>query len=155
MILLDTDHVTVLWHVEHPRCTALKARLESARDRVTAISVITLEEQTRGWLAEIGRRRDVRHQVEAYERLAGLFRFFGGWEIVPFDVRSAEEFTRLRRQRVRIGTPDLKIASVALVQGALLLSANLRDFQKVPGLRVENWLESSGERTPQPDPSEE
>jgi tRNA(fMet)-specific endonuclease VapC len=35
---------------------------------------------------------------------------------------------------------DLKIAAIALVHDALLLSANLRDFRKVPGLRVESWL---------------
>jgi tRNA(fMet)-specific endonuclease VapC len=48
---------------------------------------------------------------------------------------------RLRRLRIRIGTQDLKIAAIALSRDALLLSANLRDFQRVPGLRVENWLE--------------
>ena len=36
---------------------------------------------------------------------------------------------------------DLKIAATALVQNALLLSANRRDFERVPGLRVENWLD--------------
>jgi tRNA(fMet)-specific endonuclease VapC len=46
----------------------------------------------------------------------------------------------LRNARVRIDTMDLKIASTALVRQALLLSANLRDFRKVPGLRVESWL---------------
>ncbi len=35
---------------------------------------------------------------------------------------------------------DLKIASVALVNEALLLTANRKDFEKVPGLRFENWL---------------
>jgi predicted nucleic acid-binding protein len=35
---------------------------------------------------------------------------------------------------------DLKISSIALEEGALLLSANLRDFERVLGLRVENWL---------------
>jgi predicted nucleic acid-binding protein len=33
-----------------------------------------------------------------------------------------------------------KIAALALVHGSLLLSANLRDFERVPGLRVEDWL---------------
>jgi tRNA(fMet)-specific endonuclease VapC len=36
---------------------------------------------------------------------------------------------------------DLKIAATALVNDALLLSANRRDFERVPGLRVENWLD--------------
>jgi predicted nucleic acid-binding protein len=36
---------------------------------------------------------------------------------------------------------DLKIACIALGHGALVLSANLQDFQQVPGLRVENWLD--------------
>jgi tRNA(fMet)-specific endonuclease VapC len=58
-----------------------------------------------------------------------------------FAALAAGEFMRLRRQGVRIGSLDLKIASIALVQGATLLSANVRDFRKVPGLKVENWLE--------------
>ena len=141
MILLDTDHVSVLRYEEHPRCIALSARLESARELEVAISVITLEEQMRGWLAEIGRRRDVREQITDYENLAKLVRFFNRWPLVPLDERAVDEFNILRKQRIRLSTPDLKIASIALVHDALLLSANLRDFKKVPGLRVENWLE--------------
>ena len=141
MILLDTDHVSVLRYEEHPRCIALGARLESARELEVAISVITLEEQMRGWLAEIGRRRDVREQITDYENLAKLVRFFNRWQLVPLDERAVNRFDMLRKQRIRIGTPDLKMASIALVHDALLLSANLRDFKKVPGLRVENWLE--------------
>ena len=44
-------------------------------------------------------------------------------------------------RRIRIGTNDLKIGSITLVNEALLLSANLRDFEQIPGLLVENWLE--------------
>jgi tRNA(fMet)-specific endonuclease VapC len=141
MILLDTDHVTVLWHEEDPRCAALEARLGATGSQRFSTTVITVEEQMRGWLAEIGRRRDARAQVAVYERLAKLIRFFGQWEVVPFDARAADEFERLRKQRIRIGTPDLKIASIALTPDTLLLSANLRDSQRVPRLRVENWLE--------------
>ena len=62
------------------------------------------------------------------------------WEIVPFDERAADKFADLRRQRIRIATMDLKIASIALVNDALLVTANLRDFSAVPQLRCENWL---------------
>ena len=53
---------------------------------------------------------------------------------------AADLFVELRRQKVRVGSQDLKIAAIAMAEDALLLSANQRDFQKVPGLRVENWL---------------
>jgi tRNA(fMet)-specific endonuclease VapC len=46
----------------------------------------------------------------------------------------------LRHARIRVGTQDLRIASIALAHNALLVSANLQDFEQVPGLRVEDWL---------------
>jgi tRNA(fMet)-specific endonuclease VapC len=141
MILLDTDHLTVLRYIENPRCAALTRRLQASGEPRLATTVVSLEEQVRGWLTEISRRRDVHKQIAAYERLARLFSFFRDWDIVLLDEDAADECKRLRKQRIRIGTQDLKIAAIALVQDALLLSANLRDFRRVPGLRVENWLE--------------
>jgi tRNA(fMet)-specific endonuclease VapC len=41
--------------------------------------------------------------------------------------------------KIRIGTMDLKIASIVKVRDATLFSRNLRDFRKVPGLKVEDW----------------
>jgi tRNA(fMet)-specific endonuclease VapC len=70
----------------------------------------------------------------------GLLDSLQRWTIIPFDDAAADEFMRLRKAGVRIGTMDLKIASIAKIHGALLLSANLTDFKKVPDLRVENWL---------------
>lgn len=95
----------------------------------------------RGWLALIHRLNDVDRQIPVYERLIGLFDFFGRWDIVPFDSPAAAQFKRLRKQGVRIGTMDLKIAATALACDVLLLSANLRDFEQVPDLQVENWLD--------------
>jgi tRNA(fMet)-specific endonuclease VapC len=60
--------------------------------------------------------------------------------MLPFDELAADKFVELRRKKIRIGTMDLKIASIVLVQDATLLSANLRDFQKVPDLTVEDWF---------------
>jgi tRNA(fMet)-specific endonuclease VapC len=63
------------------------------------------------------------------------------FEIVPFDEAAARQFDHVRGQKLRIGSRDLKIAATALVNGALLLSANRADFERVSGLRVENWLD--------------
>ena len=94
----------------------------------------------RGWLAGIRRARDVVRQVRPYDQLINLVRFFQAWEILRFDENAAKTFRNLRKQRIRIGTLDLKIASIALEQGATLLSANAKDFNQVPGLHVDDWL---------------
>ena len=95
----------------------------------------------RGWLAVIAKERTALRQVAGYRELARLFEFYQEFEIVPFEEITARRFDDLRTQRLRVGTMDLKIAATALVNDALLLSANKRDFDRVPGLRVENWLE--------------
>jgi tRNA(fMet)-specific endonuclease VapC len=59
--------------------------------------------------------------------------------ILDFDERAAEEYKRLSKFRIRIGAMDLKIASIALANNATLLSRNLKDFGKVPDLKVEDW----------------
>jgi len=139
VILLDTDHINVVQSMG-PQIAALRTNMGASADQDFATTAITVEEQMRGWLAFIHRSHDVHLQIPAYERLVELFEFFSRWRIVPFDEPAAGHFNRLRQQGIRIGTMDLKIASTALANGALLLSANLRDFERVPELRVENWL---------------
>ncbi len=143
MILLDTDHLSVFQFADHPRAVALNERLRSSAEGPYATTVISFEEQVRGWLAEVSRARKADQQVHAYQELAKLAEFFGEWHIIRFDARAAEEFARLRKQHRRLGAQDLKIAAIARVNGALLLTANLRDFGQVPGLRAENWLVSA------------
>jgi tRNA(fMet)-specific endonuclease VapC len=140
MIILDTDHISVLQHEDSPKTVVLLEKLEPLPPEEVTTTVATLEEQSRSWLSLIGRYSDVRLQVAYYDRLKGMFEFFAGWQVIRFDEMAADKFQELRRQGVRISSTDLKIASIALVNNATLLSANLRDFDKVPGLVVENWL---------------
>jgi tRNA(fMet)-specific endonuclease VapC len=140
MIVLDSDHVTVLRYPENEKHATLQHRMETTEGETFAISIVSVEEQMRGWLALIRRFRKASQQVAGYQRLQRMFDFFKDWELLPFDLQAADELEGLRKQRIRIGSQDLKIAAIALTNDALLLSANLRDFQKVPGLRVENWL---------------
>ena len=102
---------------------------------------MTIEERMRGWLAAIAKERSALRQVVGYRELARLFEFYQEFEIVPFDEPAARRYDELRGQKIRIGAMDLKIAAIALLHNVLLLSANKRDFEQVPGLRVENWLD--------------
>jgi len=139
MILLYTDHFSVLVDARHASHPELVAKL-SAMDETIGIPVIAVEEQSRAWLAQIHRAKTVYQQVTPYDRLIRLTAVLSEWEIARWSDQAADEFARLRKARIRIGTQDLKIAAVSLVNQALLLSANLRDFEQVPNLRVQDWL---------------
>jgi tRNA(fMet)-specific endonuclease VapC len=142
MILLDTDHVTLLKYPNNERGARLAQRLDAVpSDEEVGVAIITVEEQMRGWLATIAKERTARRQVAPYRELAELFDFFAEFTIAHFDDAAADQFDSLRAAKIRLGSMDLKIAAIALVNQTLLLSANRRDFEQVPGLRVENWLD--------------
>jgi tRNA(fMet)-specific endonuclease VapC len=101
---------------------------------------VAVEEQCKGWLARLGRTRDIHQQITPYQRLAELLDFLAEWDVITLSAAAADRFAELRRQKVRVGSQDLKLAAIAMAEDTLLLSANLRDFQRVPGLRLENWL---------------
>jgi tRNA(fMet)-specific endonuclease VapC len=77
----------------------------------------------------------------AYESPANLTELLAGFTRLPFDREAAARFLKLRKQGVRIGTMDLRIACIVMEYDAVLLTRNTRDFEKVPGLKFENWLE--------------
>src|SRR5438093_746210 len=142
MILLDTDHVTLLKYPAGERGARLAQRLGALpAGEVVGVAIVTIEEQMRGWRAAVAKERAARRQVTAYRELANLFDFFAAFFLAPFDEQAADQFDLLRPAKRRLGTMDLKIAAIALVNQALLLSANCRDFEQIPGLRVENWLD--------------
>ncbi len=60
-------------------------------------------------------------------------------QVLPFDEAAASIFDEMRRRKVRVGSMDLRIASIALSQDMTVLSRNLSDFGRVPGLSVEDW----------------
>lgn len=141
MIILDTDHATVMKYQNSERYIRLTSKLSTLNNEKIGTTIITIEEQMRGWLASIAKERYVQRQVSAYRNLSQLFDFFSVFEILPFDTQAADCFDRLNSTKIRIGTMDLKIASIALTNDFLLLTANRRDFEQIPGLKFENWID--------------
>ena len=92
MILLDTDHLSVLKYEEHPQCRTLRERMTASEDPVFATTIISAEEQMRGWLAKIHAAKDPEKQVAWYDQLAWLIEFLAVWEIIAFDQQAAVEF---------------------------------------------------------------
>jgi tRNA(fMet)-specific endonuclease VapC len=139
MIVLDTDHLSELERRDSAKGARLLQRLQLQSDPIVA-TVVSIEEQFRGRLAAIRKLLAGLKQVHPYSRLIELIGFYSGWSILPFDQPAAQRFLDLKATKIHIGTMDLKIAAIAQVHQAQLLSANLRDFRQVPGLSVEDWL---------------
>jgi tRNA(fMet)-specific endonuclease VapC len=138
MYLLDTDHLSVLER-GGAEAERLRRRLQVVPpDQVTA-TVVSYEEQTRGWLSVMAKARSLEDQVTAYGYFQRHRQVFCAVPLIGFDTAAAAIVQQLQRQRLRIGTMDLKIASIALAQQASLLARNGADFQKVPGLHSEDW----------------
>ncbi len=109
------------------------------RARPAVVTIPSYEEQVRGWMSYIAGARTLADQVTGYARLLRQLRNYCSWIVLPFDEVAAVFYQDLRKQKLRISTMDLKVAAVVLAHRATLLSRNLADFRRVPGLIVEDW----------------
>src|SRR6266446_1832011 len=137
--LLDTDHFSILQERRQPASSYLETRMQLLPPRTVKTSIVSFQEQTRGWLAWLHRARKPAELLKGYYFLQELLRYYNKVEVLPFDAAALAEYQRLSAMRIRIGTRDLRIAAIALVHGATVISRNLRDFRQVPGLVVEDW----------------
>jgi tRNA(fMet)-specific endonuclease VapC len=104
-----------------------------------ALSIVSLHEQTRGCHAYLQRARTAREVVYGYRLLAQVLQDFSTAPVLPFDEAAATVFTALVAQRLRVRTMDLRIASIALARGLIVLTRNAQDFGRIPGLQLEDW----------------
>jgi len=139
MVILDTDHVSLLEHGGSGPGRRLLERLDVVDPSEIATTVISYEEQTRGWLSYVAKARTLAAEIDAYRRLHGHLENFCRISVVDFDAAAATHFQRLAKLRLRVGTMDLKIAAIVLATNARLLTRNSVDFQKVPELRFDDW----------------
>jgi tRNA(fMet)-specific endonuclease VapC len=139
LYLLDTDHLVVLERRTTPAYANLTGRLRQNDPSDLFVSIVSFHEQMQGWLALLNRSTSSVQIVLAYRKLEELGRSFFEMNVLPFDDEAQQRYAALRQQRIRIGTMDLRIACVALEQGATVLTANANDFSKVPGLTIDDW----------------
>jgi tRNA(fMet)-specific endonuclease VapC len=89
--------------------------------------------------AYAAKAQTVEQQVEAYKQLKQQLVNYSAVPVFEFDKAAVQEFQRLKKSYPRLGTMDLKIAAIALVNQAVVLTRNRRDFGQVAGLGIEDW----------------
>ena len=133
--VLDTDHVS-LFQQNYP---ILTERINAVNPEEIGVTVITLEEQFYGRLNGIRRANSPEKLISAYAKLSATWNYFATVNLLDFDLDASNCFAELLRQKIRIGTQDLRIAAVVMSRNAILVTRNRRDFERVPGLRFEDW----------------
>jgi tRNA(fMet)-specific endonuclease VapC len=134
MICLDTN---IVIGIVNGRNSSLRHRLgEQMRSGVpVALPVIALFEMRYGF-AKSDRRE---HNEQLIERFLGL-----GIDVLPFETDDAAHAGDIRAHLESKGTPighfDYLIAAQARCRGATLVTANGREFARVPGLMVTDWM---------------
>lgn len=133
MICLDTNAVIAAINARAPR---VRPRLEQALAGGVAVGIpIVVWFELHYGAAKSARARQNRATLAAFLALDVA--------IWPFDTEDAEEAGDIRAALERAGTPigpyDILIAAQARRRGALLVTANEREFARVPGLRCEDW----------------
>ncbi len=135
MFLLDTDILSNL--LRRNPSTTLIANLASVPAEEQFTSSITLGELVYGAHRLEGQAGPL---LDRLERVLPAH-----LPVLPFDTAAARRYGEVRARMERCGTPigdaDLRIAAIALARELTVVTANLRHFQRVPGLTVENWLE--------------
>jgi len=136
--VLDTDTLTAFLHGQEDLVERVVA---AVRAESLAITVITVQEQIDGRYAFLRRARTDAQLAYAYQNLTDAVRALSGLYIVTFSESAIRRYNALLAMKLNIGKMDLRIAAIALEENAVVITRNLRDFGRVPGLTCENWAD--------------
>jgi tRNA(fMet)-specific endonuclease VapC len=133
--VLDTDILSLLQDGEPHVC----ARCAAVPPDWLTISVISVEEILASWFTSLRKAKTRPKLALAYRRLAESARFLGSLQILPFPESAIERFEQFKSLKLGVKSPDLRIGAIAVEHGATVVTRNVRDFQRIPGLSVEDW----------------
>jgi tRNA(fMet)-specific endonuclease VapC len=132
---LDTDTLS-LYYEGHD---VVRGHVDAHPTGELAITVLTVDEQLTGWYTLTRQAHGPEHVVRAYDHLAQTVVRLGRWRILPYTEQAVARVAQLKALRLNVRVMDLRIAAVALEHGAIVVTRNLRDFRRVPGLTVDDW----------------
>lgn len=129
--LFDTNAIIHLMKLREPLVT----RARDAGPSAIAVSTITLAEL---WFEAARSRRPARSRAEQDVALAPF-------RVLDFDAEAADRYATARAHLADLGRPigdrDLMIASIALANRMTVVTSNASEFERVPGVKVEDWMQ--------------
>src|SRR4028119_958242 len=135
--ILDTDCFSLWQRNDQMMVQRVEVNAENL-----AVTIVTVEEVIRGWFNVINQASapsQADKLVWGYTRLWDTLDDFKNLNLLKFDQNAFTIYTEFFRQRIRIGTQDLRIAAIVLANKAILVTRNHRHFSQVPDLVQEDW----------------
>jgi tRNA(fMet)-specific endonuclease VapC len=136
MLILDSNTISYYFRGD----TAVVARLQALQPGEVGVPAIVVYELRYGLMRL--------PEAAAQPRLDALARLLRPVQVLPFDAECATQAAQLRVALEAAGTPigphDVLIAATALRHQAPLVTRNVREFGRVPGLQCVNWHEGAG-----------
>jgi tRNA(fMet)-specific endonuclease VapC len=105
------------------------------------LSVVSVEEIWDGWRAAIHRAKTPDAIGHAYDRLTATLDELRRWPVASNPASAIVRYRELKKQKLNVGTNDLRIAAIALERDATVVTRNRRDFARMPDLRIADWSE--------------
>lgn len=139
MFLLDTDHIGIIQWKSQPEYGRISQRMVSHPRSAFWLSVVSFQEQVLGANLYISRAKTNAGILQGYKLLGWVLNTYSQGQVLSFDQAEITMYDSLVSQKIRVGTMDLRIAATALVHNLTVLTRNLRDFSKIPGLLAEDW----------------
>jgi tRNA(fMet)-specific endonuclease VapC len=135
LYVLDTDIASLY---QHGHAGVVQHIIAHPLSDLT-ITVITIEEQLSGWYTALRRIKQRDQLARTYLRLAMIIPFLARFPILSYTVPAILRFEHFHTLKLNIRTIDLRIAAIALESNGIVVTRNLRDFRRVPGLVVQDW----------------
>jgi tRNA(fMet)-specific endonuclease VapC len=137
LYVLDTNICRLLIE-EQP---AVLARIDSLNKETDTVvtTVVSFDESVSGWLPLCHRDRPGLARANAYTNLLKTQRFYCRMLCLSYDEKATAIFDQLRSLKQKIGANDLAIAAITLSVSGTLITRNFADFERVPGLLIEDW----------------
>lgn len=139
MFLLDTDHISILQKKSQPACGRVLTRIHQHGAQQVFRSIVSFHEQTRGAHNYVNQARKVGKLLQGYEMFQEILEDYSVAQVLPFEQGDVRLFESLKQQHLQVGTMDLRIAATALARSLTVVTRNTQDFQKVPGLLIDDW----------------
>ena len=131
MVLLDTD--ILVGYLRGDEKASKEIETFSAKGQELKVSAVTAMELMHG----------AKLNPDADKKLKDVNTLLGRIKVIPFELKAADHgstiLTLLKKKGSMIGLPDIQIGATALALQDSIVTRNIKDFSRIPGLRIHRW----------------